>query len=118
MPFHQLYEEDSASQSLPAPSFFGTSGSTSVEKLLRYLKIWDIRRKGCIHTYKGHPRGVNATRFTPDGRWVVSGGEDNSVKVFDLLLFILYRLHDHLLNLTRSHQSGRSTQGKHIPKLE
>lgn len=52
------------------------------------LKIWDIRRKGCIHTYKGHTRGVNAIRFTPDGRWVVSGGEDNTVKVhsFSLLL--------------------------------
>jgi len=24
---------------------------------------------------------VNAIRFTPDGRWVVSGGEDNIVKV-------------------------------------
>lgn len=45
------------------------------------LKIWDIRRKGCIHTYKGHTRGVNTIRFTPDGRWVVSGGEDSSVKV-------------------------------------
>lgn len=45
------------------------------------LKIWDIRRKNCIHTYKGHTRGVNAIRFAPDGRWVVSGGEDNIVKV-------------------------------------
>lgn len=49
------------------------------------LKIWDIRRKGCIHTYKGHTRGVNAIRFTPDGRWVVSGGEDNTVKVCKFL---------------------------------
>jgi len=45
------------------------------------LKIWDIRRKGCIHTYKGHTRGINAIKFSPDGRWVVSGGEDNVVKV-------------------------------------
>ncbi|KAF3337869.1 Katanin p80 WD40 repeat-containing subunit B1 [Carex littledalei] len=45
------------------------------------IKIWDIRRKNCIHTYKGHTRGVNVLRFTPDGKWVVSGGEDSSVKV-------------------------------------
>lgn len=50
------------------------------------LKIWDIKRKGCIHIYKGHTRGVNAIRFTPDGRWVVSGGEDNTVKVRILLV--------------------------------
>lgn len=51
------------------------------------LKIWDIRKKGCIHTYKGHTRGVNAIRFTPDGRWVVSGGEDHTVKVRIAFLF-------------------------------
>lgn len=45
------------------------------------LKIWDIRKKGCIHTYKGHTRGISTIRFTPDGRWVVSGGFDNVVKV-------------------------------------
>jgi len=52
------------------------------------LKIWDIRKKGCIHTYKGHTRGVNAIRFTPDGRWVVSGGEDNTVKVRTAFLLV------------------------------
>ncbi|XP_020878157.1 uncharacterized protein LOC110227631 isoform X2 [Arabidopsis lyrata subsp. lyrata] len=46
------------------------------------LKIWDIRKKGCIHTYKGHTRGVNVLRFTPDGRWTVSGGKDYVVKDF------------------------------------
>lgn len=45
------------------------------------LKIWDIRKKGCIQTYKGHTRGIETIRFTPDGRWVVTGGLDNAVKV-------------------------------------
>lgn len=56
------------------------------------LKIWDIRKKGCIHTYKGHTRGVNAIRFTPDGRWIVSGGEDNTVKVrhYQVALFFSF----------------------------
>ena len=59
------------------------------------LKVWDIRKKGCIHTYKGHTRGVTAIRFTPDGRWVVSGGEDSIVKVrvailWFMVLIILY----------------------------
>ncbi|XP_028767626.1 katanin p80 WD40 repeat-containing subunit B1 homolog isoform X2 [Neltuma alba] len=48
------------------------------------LRIWDIRKKGCIHTYRGHSRGVSTIKFTPDGRWVVSGGFDNAVKVWDL----------------------------------
>lgn len=59
------------------------------------LKIWDIRKKGCIHTYKGHTRGVNAIRFTPDGRWVVSGGEDNTVKVITAFLIFLYAINAH-----------------------
>lgn len=43
------------------------------------LKIWDIRLKGFIHTYKGHSPGVNSIKFSLDGHWVVLGGEDNGV---------------------------------------
>ncbi|KAB5533962.1 hypothetical protein DKX38_017048 [Salix brachista] len=62
----------------PFGEFFA-SGSTDTN-----VRIWDIRKKGCIHTYKGHTRGISTIRFTPDGRWVVSGGCDNVVKVWDL----------------------------------
>lgn len=56
------------------------------------LKIWDIRKKGCIHTYKGHTQGINTIKFTPDGRWVVSGGFDNVVKVmFNHLFYALVK---------------------------
>ena len=64
-----------AVESHPFGEFFA-SGSTDTN-----VRIWDIRKKGCIHTYKGHTRGISTIRFTPDGRWVVSGGCDNVVKV-------------------------------------
>ena len=45
------------------------------------LKLWDIRRKGCIFTYKGHSEAVTCLKFSPDGQWVASGGEEGAVKV-------------------------------------
>ena len=44
-------------------------------------QVWDIRRKGCIQAYKGHEDVINCIRFSPDGRWIISGSEDKSIKV-------------------------------------
>ena len=57
-------------------TFFGFSGSGDTN-----LKLWDIRRKGCIFTYKGHSETVTCLKFSPDGQWVASGGEEGAVKV-------------------------------------
>ena len=45
------------------------------------LKVWDLRRKDCIQTYKGHGKGVTHVAISPDGRWVASGCEAGQVKV-------------------------------------
>ena len=31
------------------------------------LKVWDVRKKMCIQTYKGHTKGICVLRFSPDG---------------------------------------------------
>lgn len=45
------------------------------------LQLWDVRRKGCIFTYKGHSDVVHSIQFSPDGKWIVSTSEDGSAKV-------------------------------------
>jgi WD40 repeat protein len=45
------------------------------------LKVWDLRRRECIQTYKGHAKGITHVAISPDGRWVVSGCESGEVKV-------------------------------------
>lgn len=45
------------------------------------LQLWDTRKKGCIFGYQGHNGTVNSLKFSPDGQWIASGGDDNFVKV-------------------------------------
>jgi len=54
------------------------------------LKVWDLRKKTCLQTYKnlegkksGVPR-IDAVRFSPDGRMVASGNADGSLCIWDL----------------------------------
>ncbi|OBQ14176.1 WD40 repeat domain-containing protein, partial [Anabaena sp. AL09] len=40
---------------------------------------------GLIHTLKGHSGWVNAIALTPDGKTVISGSSDNTIKIWDLV---------------------------------
>lgn len=68
--------------------------------ILNYFQVWDIRRKGCIFTYKGHSQGVNSVKFSPDGLWVASGGEEGLVKVIKCYFYISFLvINDQLIHI-------------------
>ena len=46
-----------------------------------HVRLWDLRRKGCIYTYKGHNGAINSLKFSPDSKWIASASEDCSIKV-------------------------------------
>jgi WD40 repeat protein len=38
----------------------------------------------CLHTFEGHKRSVGAFALTPDGRYAVSGSDDNTLRLWGL----------------------------------
>jgi katanin p80 WD40 repeat-containing subunit B1 len=78
----------------PFVSLIAASGSKDC-----CVKVWDARKKTTssgpaggsgaapaqsLVTFRGHSDAVSIVRFTPDGRWIVSGGLDGEIRIWDL----------------------------------
>ncbi len=48
------------------------------------MKIWDVRHKKCVVTYKGHEKELTCARFTPDGTCCATSGKDGMLTLWDL----------------------------------
>ena len=48
------------------------------------MKVWDAQTGQETLTLKGHSRVVRSVNYSPDGKWIVSGSVDNTLKVWDI----------------------------------
>jgi WD40 repeat protein len=48
------------------------------------LKLWDVRSRKLIERFSGHTDMVTDVSISSDGKWVLSGSRDHSVKIWNI----------------------------------
>jgi len=47
------------------------------------VRVWDVRGRN-VRSWRGHVGPVRALSFAPDGRRIISAGQDGAIRVFSL----------------------------------
>jgi WD40 repeat protein len=50
----------------------------------RIVKSWNMRLGSEIASFAGHSEGVNAVAVSPDDRWLASGSDDTTIKIWPI----------------------------------
>ncbi|KAF3928997.1 Beta-TrCP [Dactylella cylindrospora] len=67
------------------------------------VKLWDIETGICIKTFTGHSRGLACIQLSEDGGTIISGGNDQNIRVWDVATGNLrYEIRDAHKSLVRS----------------
>lgn len=48
------------------------------------LYLWDVEREAFARTLEGHTRAINSVTFSPNGKFLASGSEDNTVMIWKM----------------------------------
>ena len=52
--------------------------------MLLYGQVWEIAKKRLRHVFEGHEQEIYSLDFSNDGRYIVSGSGDETMRVWDL----------------------------------
>ena len=48
------------------------------------IRLWDIQRQQCVHTFIGHTAWVSSVVFSPDSRRLATGSDDATIRLWDV----------------------------------
>jgi len=47
------------------------------------VKIWDVKKGSCKKTLQGHRNTIRTLKYSPDGNFIASGGEDKDIRIWN-----------------------------------
>lgn len=66
------------------------------------IRIFEVRSGICVVTLSGHDNWVTDLVFHPNGKYLISCGDDKSIRIWDLIYGRCYRkiynAHDHFIS--------------------